>query len=976
MKLNATILLAGLLLATAPDVQGISHSSAAHKMPQALVDAATTAPADSVFDVLVSLATNDPTADRLAASAATLDVRYRGVARHLRDRADASQSSFLKQMQTQRFGTRTRVVRRFWISNLVQIQTDAHGLSLLASSPDVSAITDNAQVDLIEPVALGETSESSAAMVNLQAIGATEAWANGWTGKGRLVASIDTGVEGVHPALKNSWRGIHGDTSAAWYDPFDAPAPMDNNGHGTHVMGIMVGRTDTDTIGVAPDAEWINAAVIDRGNSLSVTIADILDALQWVVDPDGNPETTNDVPDVVCNSWGVSQTIINPCDPVFFDAIDNVEAMGIVCIFAAGNEGPNSMSIRNPADRATSPTASFSVGAVDATIAGFPVPSFSSRGPSACDGVSIKPEIAAPGVAIYSSYKGGTYRTMNGTSMAAPFVAGTVALMRQINPNLTPEEIKTILLESATDMGPAGEDNEYGSGLLDLPEALSRVPIAKTPDVTLTGFVIDDIGNAILAPGEVSTLTVEIAIAEADAHNLYGTLAPLTADISVVTDSVYFGTLTAGTTLINADHPFLVEVGADAALGDTLSVEFRLAGDPLLGAWSDTISFVCGLPDGASLATLSGAGGDLTVTNFGHFGAANTSALAAGGTGWTGATSPRNCLYEFSLMLRSADGRFSDASRGSALDFAPIDPVTIGDNPDGEKVAITSYDDRRSAAPLGVRVEQTVTMYDDAQIGRYAVVECDLVNESNSLIPGLQLGYLVDFDIMSVDLDDEMAVALGNNEGFYNWSIGSHDVAGVASLGAPFGTIQYYSNPANGKLALTPDEKLNAFLAPSTEPDLFPGDVFAVVCTAPIDLGPSQTASIALVMVAVDSPDDLAAAINDARRNWQQITDVGDDEGEAGSLPRTYLAQNYPNPFNPETVIGYALGSSGNVRLDVFNVLGQHVRTLVDGWNPAGQMTVVWDGRDDQGHLLASGVYLYRLRTNNASETRKMVLMR
>ncbi|MBD3297959.1 MAG: S8 family serine peptidase, partial [candidate division Zixibacteria bacterium] len=530
MKTIMTILLAGLLLLIPAVVHGAASPNAAQKLSQRLLTASTTAPADSVFDVLVSLGAGDPhSTDRLATAARTLDKRYRTVSHHLRHRATEAQSRLEKRVVSRRFGSETRIVRRFWIANLVQVQTTAAGLVQLAESADIVAITDNATIDLIEPVALGETSVADATMANLEAVGANAAWADGWTGKGRLVASIDTGVEGDHPALQNRWRGIHGDTSAAWLDPFNAPAPMDNNGHGTHVMGVMVGRTDTDTIGVAPDAEWINAAVIDRGNSLSTTIADILDALQWIVDPDGNPATTDDVPDVVCNSWGISQQIINPCDPVFFDAIDNVEAMGIVCVFAAGNEGPNSMSIRNPADRATSPTSSFSVGAVDATIDGLPVPSFSSRGPSACDGVSVKPEMAAPGVAIYSSYKGHTYRTMNGTSMAAPFVAGTVALMRQINPNLTPEQIKSILLSSATDLGPSGEDNEYGHGLLDLPEALSRVPVAVAPSVALASYVVDDVGNAILAPGEISTLSVEITIADADVYDLYGTISPLTS---------------------------------------------------------------------------------------------------------------------------------------------------------------------------------------------------------------------------------------------------------------------------------------------------------------------------------------------------------------------------------------------------------------------------------------------------------------
>ncbi|MBD3299138.1 MAG: T9SS type A sorting domain-containing protein, partial [candidate division Zixibacteria bacterium] len=436
------------------------------------------------------------------------------------------------------------------------------------------------------------------------------------------------------------------------------------------------------------------------------------------------------------------------------------------------------------------------------------------------------------------------------------------------------------------------------------------------------------------------------------------------------------GTLGAGTTLSNDNQPFVLEVSPAAALGDTMTVEFRLAGDPMLGEWADTISFVCGLPDGAAMADLNGSGGTLTLTNYGHLGVANASVLAAGGQGWTHALTHENCLYESSLMLISSDGGFADASRGSALECAPVDPVTVVTKTNGDVVGVASFDDRRSGSPLGVRVDQTVSMYGDAQVGHYAVIEFDIVNESGTLIPGMQIGYLVDFDIMSPNFDDEISVALPGNSGFYNWSVGSKDVAGVVSLGAPFETIHYYSNHENGKLDLSTNQKMDALLGPSNEPITEPGDVFAIVCSAPIDLKPSQTASFALVMVAAESETELSAAIGDAQRNWQQVTDVDDEDGDAGLVPRSYLRQNYPNPFNPETVIGYALGQAGPVRLDVYNLLGQHVRTLVNGWNPAGQNTVVWDGRDTDGTKLASGVYLYRLKTDNITETRKMVLMR
>jgi hypothetical protein len=95
------------------------------------------------------------------------------------------------------------------------------------------------------------------------------------------------------------------------------------------------------------------------------------------------------------------------------------------------------------------------------------------------------------------------------------------------------------------------------------------------------------------------------------------------------------------------------------------------------------------------------------------------------------------------------------------------------------------------------------------------------------------------------------------------------------------------------------------------------------------------------------------------------------------SMPSTFgLSQNYPNPFNPTTTIGFSLPSGSQVNLSVFNVLGQQVTTLVDGQMSAGQHEVVWEGTDSNGNPVTSGVYFYRLTTDEGSQTRKMLLMK
>ena len=95
------------------------------------------------------------------------------------------------------------------------------------------------------------------------------------------------------------------------------------------------------------------------------------------------------------------------------------------------------------------------------------------------------------------------------------------------------------------------------------------------------------------------------------------------------------------------------------------------------------------------------------------------------------------------------------------------------------------------------------------------------------------------------------------------------------------------------------------------------------------------------------------------------------------NIPTEYgLDQNYPNPFNPETKISFALPSAGNIRLAVYNLLGEEIATLAEGAYPAGGHSVAWRGVDRHGRMVASGIYLYRLEAGSVVLTRKMMLVK
>ncbi len=415
-----------------------------------------------------------------------LRVRHETVVRALQRQALAGQAGILGQMKQLEASGDVRSFQAYWIRNILRVDATPAGIEKLAARPDVRVIYYNYEITLDAPVSQADPDPAGDAQSprgprspepGLVAIRAPEVWALGFDGTGVLVATLDTGVDGNHPALAGRWRGVadprySGHPDWAWFDPVtNTTFPQAFASHGTHTMGTVCGGSPGDQVGVAPGAQWIHAAVIDRVD-IPTTVADAILAFQWMLDPDGDPATNWDVPDVCSNSWRVTDAHgYPPCDETFWTYLDACEDAGIVILFSAGNEGPGASTIGRPPDRATNDYRTFSVGAVDANTSGWPIASFSSRGPSYCtpDGsAAIKPEVVAPGVDVRSSVPGGGYEGgWSGTSMASPHVNGTVALMRQACPDLLPAEIKQILFDTAVDLGTAGEDNDYGWGMID-----------------------------------------------------------------------------------------------------------------------------------------------------------------------------------------------------------------------------------------------------------------------------------------------------------------------------------------------------------------------------------------------------------------------------------------------------------------------------------------------------------------------------
>lgn len=378
--------------------------------------------------------------------------RAAGTAGVLKATAAATQGPLRALLAGLQAGGEVADFEMFWIVNGASVTGTAAAVSAIAQLSSVKSIDIEPDIELVGSYSPAATE------ANLDLVNAPDAWAAGLTGEGVVVATLDTGVY-LHQDVVGSYRG----GTNSWFDPYGQhPQPFDADGHGTGTMSVIVGRDNGGTaIGVAPDAQWISAKIFDDSGHATATA--IHQAFQWILDPDGDP-TTDDAPQVVSNSWTVSSA---GCDTTFEPDLIALRAADILPIFAAGNAGPGPNTSRSPGNL---PEA-FSVGAVDNNDA---VYFGSSRGPSSCGGDAQFPDIVAPGVGIKAAdHFPGTYWNLTGTSLAAPHVAGALALLFEQRGDLLVEQQEDLLLQGVVDLGTAGPDTTYGAGRLDIAASMA-----------------------------------------------------------------------------------------------------------------------------------------------------------------------------------------------------------------------------------------------------------------------------------------------------------------------------------------------------------------------------------------------------------------------------------------------------------------------------------------------------------------------
>lgn len=425
--------------------------------------------------------------------------RARSIYKDLVNNAIQTQSAIWQVLQQQGYQYQS-----FYINNSILVSNaDVALANSLQRHPAVKKVTYNTafrmrpasnQRDPVDPAINGVEK-------SLTVVKADQVWALKYAGQGITIAGQDTGVQWDHPTLIRQYRGNTGrgvSHEYNWHDAIKKPlgrnqtnkcgyntkVPCDDQGHGTHTVGTIVGTDGKNHIGVAPGAKWIACRNMDAGVG---TVATYTECFEYFFAPypfggdpkkDGKPEYA---PHVMNNSWGCPKSEGCSGDE-FTDVLKVMQTAGIMVVVSAGNDGPGCSTINAPPANHTEHT--FSVGAANNSMR---IASFSSRGPSLLD-KGVGPDIVAPGVNIRSATPGSSFGTMSGTSMAGPHMVGVVALLWSANKNYIGKIVETsnVFRKTAVPLQASGENcggvsgqaipnNTYGYGMVDALAAVKAV---------------------------------------------------------------------------------------------------------------------------------------------------------------------------------------------------------------------------------------------------------------------------------------------------------------------------------------------------------------------------------------------------------------------------------------------------------------------------------------------------------------------
>ncbi len=917
-------------------------------------------------------------------------------------------------------------VRVLYLANALAFQADRAMIEALAADRTAATLLHDRRYDLLDltdavaPAVAGppQTKADRADTAwGVKWVKAQRVWSElGYTGEGVLVGHLDSGVWLAHSDLASHIYQNHAETPGngidddgnGYVDDFrgwdfgDADNnPNDDNatgGHGTHTAGTVCGDGTAGTLtGVAPGAMLLACKVFDSEGSGSVGM--IWEAEQYCLEMGVRLMTM---------SLGVKgdDLAVSLLRSDRF-ACNAIREAGVTLFNSAGNERSEfeppyeiGMTGRSPSPWFASSAVPYSSMGGVVTVGGTGYQNnasytSSSRGPVTWGTVDpfndwpynpgtglTKPDICAPGVNVNSTVRYGGYsgNTWSGTSMSCPHLAGVAALMLEKNPTLSPTDIDRLIEQNALDLGAVGKDNVFGSGQVNAYLAVLNTPTTQFADLLPGEVLPDPAGDQVLDPGQTSPIafTLHNASPLVAASTVQATLAVVTNPyVTVVDGSASFPAIPASGTVDNTGDPFQLAIAAGTPQGTRFTMLLTVTWDGGATRTFDLEHFA-GLPEylthdvGSIYATVTDQGilgymSDDQTAGAG-FGANGGGSLLFVGSLWAGNSSTYICNRDFHglnagtetyewVVQRSPNGRMRDLG-----------------NAGSDQTFTAAFTDSGHASPANVLVEQTSFAWAGSPDDEFIILEYHITNRGGGSLSPYWAGIFCDWDVptssANIGASDDARHAI------YLHADPGGPFVGLALLGdSPQANKTFVNNPTYvyPNSAIDNGWKLRFLRGLVSVPTTTAPDDWSMVCSAgPFDLAGGDDITVAFAMVHGATLEEFLANVDAAHAAYDPSTPVTEE------LPVKMfrLDQNAPNPFNPQTVLSFEVAAPGRVSLAIYDVAGKLVRTLVDGTRPAGQFEATWNGTDDSGQRVSSGVYFAKYRAGDQVQTRKMTMVK
>ncbi|HEY9165404.1 MAG TPA: S8 family serine peptidase [Candidatus Kryptonia bacterium] len=777
------------------------------------------------------------------------------------------------------------------------------------------------------------------------------------------IGIVDTGVDWMHPDLYaniwHNWKDINsgwsGDAdgfvadSIGWDFGGSSGAP-DNNPmedapyHGTHVAGIAaaVSNNSIGIAGVAPHCK-IMAVKVAEGDQVDPSSGEpyILYGFEGIAYAADNGARV-----INCSWGGVGYSQFEQ------DVINYATSEGALVVAAAGNDGNQEFQTPAYYDNV------LSVAATDA-----------QDSKTYFTNYSYNVSVSAPGMSIWSTWGTNTYAELSGTSMATPCASGVAALVASKFPHYTPEQILEQVRVTSDNIDTINTNTGYvhmlGYGRVNAYRAVT----VSSPAVKIDNIVCSDsvFGNndGNFTDGE----TIQVFGTATDllnpATNLQLTLTSSDPYVTVVNSNLTIGALQtlASKSLNSNPMSFKVADGVPAGHIATFLIEIRD------GSYSDYKVFAVLLKP--LFNQLKANDVLTTITAKGNIGF-NDYPDNSQGIGFIYSPDVNNVLFEGAFMAGKSSSNVVDVARDStgneeSNDFLPSALVTVqspGPTADQEGVAVFS-DSIALKNMMGIHVTLHTYAFERDSTSNFVILKYTIHNLNPTPINNFFGGLFLDWDVGTNGANNIAAYDRSYQLGYaYDTTRSQRTFAGCALLqgGSPNFTAIDNADPVNGIYqGFTKLHKWQAMSEGILDPKAGPSDVSMVVSAGPVVIPPNQDTALVFILAAGDTLQDLERAVVVAREIYGTPTQVVTPP----PIPViASLAQNFPNPFNPSTTIQANVFSKSRITLEVFNILGQKVRTIADQEVEAGIRNFIFNSES-----LPSGAYFVQLKAVSGTQT-------